>query len=121
MKRILVVDDDPDVRQLLRTILEASRFAVETVCNGREAVEWCRTSIPDGIMLDLRMPVMGGLEALDLIRRESVAVPVILMSASHASHFAEEALARGASAYLAKPFDPQELRAALTRAFGAEP
>jgi len=120
MKKILVVDDDPDIRHLLRSILEASNFAVDTVCDGQEAVDWFRTSIPDGIMLDVRMPVMDGLAALALIRHESAAVRVILMSVSRASDFAEEAQARGASAYLASPFDLQELRAVLASAFGAE-
>lgn len=121
MKRILVVDDDPDVLHLLKRVLEAHQFVVETATNGLEAIERVRASAPDGIFLDLRMPVMGGFEALEAIRREDTAVPIILISASRSGNVAEEARAHGANGYLAKPFDPRELRAVLDTAFGPRP
>ena len=60
MKRLLVVDDDPDICQLLKVVLEAYRFKVDIATNGQEALEHVRAEVPDGIFLDLRMPVMDG-------------------------------------------------------------
>ena len=60
MKQLLVVDDDPDIRQMLKVVLEAHHFAVATAANGRQAVEQVQADVPDGIFLDIRMPVMDG-------------------------------------------------------------
>ena len=70
MKKLLVVDDDPDICQLLKAVLEAYRFQVDVATNGQEALEHVRAEVPDGIFLDLRMPVMDGWTALDVLRRE---------------------------------------------------
>src|SRR5262245_66426964 len=82
MTRLLVVDDDPDIRQLLKGVLEAYHFVVATAANGREAVERVQSEAPDGVFLDVRMPVMDGFRALQAIRREHPTLPVIMISAS---------------------------------------
>jgi CheY-like chemotaxis protein len=121
MKRLLVVDDDPDIRLQLQAILEAYRFTVETAANGQEALERVKAMVPDGIFLDLRMPVMCGFEALDILRQAYPDVPIIVITASKTCDIAQKVRARGANGCLLKPFDPGALRAILRESFGWTP
>jgi CheY-like chemotaxis protein len=77
--------------------------------------------VPDGIFLDLRMPVMDGFTALDILRREYPSITVIAITASTTDDVVRHVRARGAHGCLMKPFDPQALRAALHDAFGWTP
>ena len=94
MMRLLVVDDDPSIRHLLKSLLEAHRFSVATAANGREAVELVGAEVPDGVFLDVRMPVMDGFHALEAIRREHPTLPGLMLSASRPVEMAETARAR---------------------------
>lgn len=121
MKKLLVVDDDPDICQLLKVVLEAYHFTVDIATNGQEALEHVRAEVPDGIFLDLRMPVMDGWAALDVLQREYPAVIVIVITASRTGDVVRHVRARGAQGCVLKPFDPHELRATLRDAFGWTP
>jgi two-component system response regulator MprA len=121
MKRLLVVDDDPDIRLQLKTILKAYHFTVETAANGQEALERVKATVPDGIFLDLRMPVMDGFTTLDVLRREYPSITVIAITASTTDDVVRHVRARGAHGCLVKPFDRQALRAVLHDAFGWTP
>jgi len=121
MKTILIVDDDPDMLHVLKAVLEVYHFAVETASNGREALERISAMVPDGIFLDLRMPIMNGWEALDIIRREHPDVTIIVITASETGDVVQHTRARGAHGCLVKPLDPQKLRAILRASFGWTP
>jgi CheY-like chemotaxis protein len=121
MKKLLVVDDDPDILRLLQSILEAYHFAVETASNGREAIQRVKAAVPDGIFLDLRMPVMDGYEALDILRREYPEITIIAITASETGDIIRKVQTRGANGCLLKPFDPQQLSAILSAWFGWTP
>jgi len=121
MTKILVVDDDVDTLQLLKTVLMAYHFTVETASNGQEALERVKAAVPDGIFLDLRMPVMDGFAALDILRQAYPDVTIIVTTASKTPDIVQHVQARGAHACLLKPFDPQELKAILRDAFGWAP
>jgi DNA-binding response OmpR family regulator len=112
MKRVLVVDDEPDVADLLRTILELDGFRVESATDGRSALARVLAEPPDLLVLDLMMPDLDGLELLKLLRLDprGATVPVLVVSAKSGTQHQLESLQRGANAYVCKPFSPRELK-----------
>jgi two-component system KDP operon response regulator KdpE len=120
--RILVVDDEPQIRRSLQVNLEGSGYAVEAVETGEGALSSFRNRRPDVIILDLIMPGMGGVEVVRRIR-ESSTVPIIVLSAMGEEARKVEALELGADDYMTKPFGMDELlariRSLLRRAAGA--
>jgi two-component system KDP operon response regulator KdpE len=116
--KILVVDDAPQVRRVMRATLSAQGYTVFEAKTGEEALEAVRTAPPDLILLDVNMPGIGGLEACREIRRNS-AVPIIMLTVREAERDKVLALDAGADDYVVKPFGIQELlariRAALRR------
>ncbi len=104
--RVLLVDDDPRILNFARLKLLATGYDVITAMTGQGALAMIESEKPDILLLDLRMPGMGGLDVLRVLRASSQ-LPVIVVSA--ATDLAEEALGLGANDYLAKPFDPDEL------------
>jgi signal transduction histidine kinase len=102
--RVLLADDTPDIRMLLRASLEVDgRFEVVGEAeDGRQAVDIALATLPDVVVLDLAMPVMDGLQAIEPINRGSPASKILILSGFDASEMAPEALRRGADAYLEK-------------------
>lgn len=116
--RILVVDDDPQIRRVLRTMLIAQGYEVHDVRNGEEALERIRDERIDLIILDMNMPGMSGLETCRAIRSSSD-VAIVMLTVRDAEADKVEALDAGADDYVTKPFNSPELlarmRAALRR------
>lgn len=110
--RILIVDDEPQARRVLRIALTAQGFEVTDARTGEEALEKLREEPPDVVLLDVKMPGMGGLEACREIR-ESSQVPVIVVSAGTTSKDRTDAFESGADQYVAKPCEIQELLARI--------
>jgi len=108
LKRILVVDDDPDLRRTVRAVLKGIGEVFEAA-NGTEAV-WLMILEPDLVLLDLSMPGMGGLTALREVKRARSRVPVLILTSERDLDAAKRTLDLGASAYITKPFDVQFLR-----------
>src|SRR5438552_16086516 len=115
--RILVVDDDRRVRELLEVALTAHGFAVITASDGEEAVKRAIAERPDLVVLDVRLPKKSGLEVCETLRGdpEDPSVPIILVSAAAETDARLQAFSRGADDYLAKPFSPKELIARIKR------
>jgi two-component system KDP operon response regulator KdpE len=117
--RILVVDDDPQIRRVLRTALVAQGYEAVDARNGEEAIERLGEEKPDLIILDVNMPRMNGLEACRAIRSTSD-IPIIMLTVRDAEADKIQALDAGADDYVTKPFSSPELlariRAALRRA-----
>jgi two-component system KDP operon response regulator KdpE len=120
--KILVVDDEPQIRRMMRATLTSNGYQVDEAKTGEEALETFRTFLPDLVLLDLNMPGMGGLEACRSMR-EGSDVPIIILTVRNAEKEKVEALDAGADDYVSKPFGMQELmariRAALRRAPGS--
>lgn len=121
--RIFVVDDEPDVVDLLRTILEAEGFEVETATDGRTAVARLVAHPPELLILDLMMPEFDGFEVLRLFRQQPSGrgVPVLILSARTGHIDQVESLQQGATAYAFKPFSPKELVRQVRGLLGGEP
>jgi two-component system KDP operon response regulator KdpE len=116
--RILVVDDEPQIRRVMRTTLVASGYEVSEARSGEEALEKVRAERFDLILLDMNMPGMGGIEACRAIRTGSD-VAVIMLTVRNSEQDKVDALDAGADDYVTKPFSTPELlariRAALRR------
>ena len=115
MPKILVVDDDQDMRENVIEVLQDADFDVYSASNGEEALETVRTTAFDLILLDLIMPGIGGMEALPLIKRESPNTKVIMITAFSTVENAVEAMRKGASDYITKPFKINELLMAIKK------
>ena len=109
-RTILIADDEPEVVQLVRMILEWEGYTVVAAADGLETLELVETHNPDLILLDVRMPKMSGLTVLEhLAKSEAVAIPVIMLSVVTTQPDVRSALQRGAVAYLTKPFELKEM------------
>jgi len=111
-ERVLVVDDEPQMRRALRTGLEGHGYAVDGAEDGREALVAIAARVPDVVVLDLVMPVLDGFAVLRDVRAWS-AVPIVVLSARGRESDKLEALDLGADDYLTKPFGIAELLARL--------
>jgi len=111
MKKILVAEDERDIRDLIAYVLKYAGFEVEVASNGAEAVEKAPQVKPDLILLDVRMPRMTGYEACRQLKKmpEVQHVPVVFLSAKGQDNEIDEGLEVGAKDYILKPFAPDEL------------
>jgi len=117
-KRLLIVEDDPHMAYLLGYLAEKERFVVETVTDGRKAVERIDSGPPaDLVLLDVMLPYTDGFELLGRLRADSKwqQVPVIILTSRTREHDAVRAMGMGADDYLTKPFSPAELVARIRR------
>jgi phosphate regulon transcriptional regulator PhoB len=121
-QRVLIVEDEPDIRELLVFHLEREGYQVAKARSGVEAVRLAQTSPPDLVLLDLMLPEMDGLEVCRRLRRDPVtqAIPIVMLTARGDEVDRVLGLELGADDYVVKPFSPRELvariRAVLRRA-----
>ena len=116
--RILVVDDDPSIRRIMRTTLTGAGYEIDDARTGEEALDKVRTFRPDLVLLDFNMPGMGGLEACRAIRADT-SIAVVMLTVRNSEKDKVDALDAGADDFVTKPFSTPELmariRAALRR------
>jgi two-component system, OmpR family, response regulator MprA len=115
MGHVLVVDDQEDVRSLLTLVLQLEGHDVATAVDGADAVTKATDRLPDAIILDVMMPRVDGLTALRRLRAAPLTakVPVLLLSGKTTAIDVDTGISAGADGYLAKPFEPDELVAAV--------
>ena len=119
--RILVADDEPEMAMVLEALLKREHYSVDVVHDGRDALDYGRTENYDGLILDIMMPKLDGLQVLQALRAENIATPVMLRTARSQVEDRVAGLDSGADDYLPKPFDNREFSArvrALTRRGG---
>lgn len=120
MRRVLVVDDEENLRLVLRTFLKRDGYEVETAASGIEALSLVETFGPDFILTDVRMPKMGGLDLLSTLKAKGIESTVIVMSAYGNVDLAIEAMKAGAYDYIQKPFKAEEVLLTLRKAVERE-
>jgi DNA-binding response OmpR family regulator len=110
-RKVLVVEDDPDQLEVIRSTLKAAGFAIGTAANGIDALLKTRSVAPDLIVLDLMLPGLNGLDICESLRQDpsTASVPIIMLTGLHGQFGRFAGLEAGASEFLFKPFNPQEL------------
>jgi len=116
VRRVLVVDDEENLRLVLRTLLRRHGYEVETAESGEDALGMVDSFGPDVVLTDVRMPKMGGLDLLTTLKAKGNEATVIVMSAYGNMDLALEAMKAGAYDYVQKPFKPDEIVLALRKA-----
>ncbi len=116
--RILVIDDDPGVREYLEAVVSRWGYRVSAVATAEQAFRQLDEIPPDLILLDLLLPGMNGLEALHRFKRRLPDVPVVMVSGYGAAREIDECMRGGASDFLRKPFDEDRLRLVLRTVLG---
>ena len=114
-KRILLVEDEKHLAKAVAYNLEKQGFSVETISNGKEALQHACDETYDLIILDIMLPILNGFEACSLLRKDDVTkdIPIIFLSAKNTVNDITQGLSLGADDYLAKPFDYKELIARI--------
>jgi two-component system, OmpR family, alkaline phosphatase synthesis response regulator PhoP len=120
---ILVVDDESDIRTLLRSILEIEGHYIQEAADGLEALSLYEELNPDVIVLDIMMPGLSGLDVLREIRgqHDGLSVPIMVLTALHDDATAWEAWAGGVNTFVTKPFDPEYLVAWVAKQLTPSP
>ena len=118
-KKILLVDDDPQIVMMMKSRLEANGYEVLTSLNGPEVVEMAKEFKPDLILLDIIMPAMGGDNVCLKLKSEAETsnIPIIAITASPRKDLEVMCLKAGAKVVVRKPFNPSELLALIKKAF----
>jgi CheY-like chemotaxis protein len=111
--RILVVEDDPNLRVVIRMVLERAGYEIYEARHGAAALDSIRIESPDLVIADMTMPVMGGVELIDRMRSDPgiASIPIVLLSGRQV----DSAVAELVSAVVLKPFEPADLIASIDR------
>jgi DNA-binding response OmpR family regulator len=122
-KRILVVDDERDIVKALTIRLQRAGYEVVTAFDGAQGIFMAHKEKPDLIILDVRMPAGNGFSVAEKLKQSmsTIAIPVIFLTGSPEKNSEEKAMAVGARFYVKKPYDPEELLDAVSRALKKEP
>jgi len=117
MVKILIAEDERDIRELIAFTLRFAGFEIELASNGVEAVEIAPKVVPDLILMDVRMPRMTGYQACEVLKEDPVTkdIPVVFLSAKGQESEIQEGLGVGAKEYILKPFAPETLTAQVKR------
>ena len=120
-KKILVIDDDPKIVQALQIRLKSAGYEVLTAADGVYGLHLAREGKPDLVILDIMMPVGGGFSVAHRLREQALEVPVIFITASKQAGLREMANHLGTVGFLEKPYEQEELLAAVAKALRTKP
>jgi len=110
-KRILLADDEEDIKTVVKMLLESHGYEVATAFDGLDTLDKAKTEKPDLILLDIMMPVLNGFEVCKRLKedQETADIPIIMLSAAAHADSVEKGLSAGAKDYIIKPFEPETL------------
>lgn len=111
-RKVLLADDEDDIKLIIQMFLETSGYEVITAYDGLDAIEKAKETKPDLILMDIMMPVIDGIEVTRQIKslEETKHIPVVMLTAAAQSAMVERAMKAGASDYISKPFEPENLK-----------
>jgi len=112
-KRVLLVDDDPEICRFLAMLLEIEGYEPVMASGAQEALDACVGAPPAAILVDIAMPDVDGLELCTLLRRRGVTCPILVVSARPGHELTRKAIEAGADEFIRKPFDNADLLARL--------
>ena len=115
-KRVLIVDDTEGLRWILKRVLKRGNFNVDSVENGKEALDKLSGKGYDLVLMDMRMPVMSGQDAIEKLEAINPEIKVVILSGYPPSHELEKKIEYGLYGYMPKPFDNNELISCIERA-----
>ena len=117
LRKLLLIDDEPDLREMVKTRLEANKYKVITAGDGTEGLEKAKIEKPDLILLDIMMPGMDGFEVLQKLKQDSetINIPVIVLTAKGELESIFKARDSGSTDYIIKPFETEELLRLIER------
>ncbi|ACV61859.1 two component, sigma54 specific, transcriptional regulator, Fis family [Desulfofarcimen acetoxidans DSM 771] len=115
MSKVLIVDDEEGVCEMLKDVLEDEGFEITLAYNAKDALKIMETEFPDTVLLDIRLPDADGIEVMDKLKQMGIEVPVILMTAFGTTEIAIQAMKQGAHDYLNKPLNLDELVLAVQK------
>jgi two-component system response regulator MtrA len=113
MTSVMVVDDDQDLAEMLGIVLNGVGIEVDLVSRGDEVIDVFRNNPPDLVLLDIMLPGLDGIEVCKQIRKHSMRVPIVMLTAKSDTHDIVKGLEAGADDYMVKPFKPSELVARI--------
>ena len=113
MKQLLIVDDQLGIRMLLKEVFAQEGYEISLASNGYEALKIIEEKQIDGVLLDMKIPGMDGIQILKKIKEKSTDIPVMMMTAYGELNLIQEAMSLGSSLYFTKPFDIFEVRDAV--------
>ncbi|ATZ73457.1 hypothetical protein CWC33_06955 [Idiomarina sp. X4] len=115
--KILIVEDDVVLRELLEFLLQREGYETHCCNDGSEAQDWLRGSTPDLVLLDLQLPIISGAQLIQWLRNRepSRAIPILVLTSLQDDDDIANALDSGANDYMVKPFQPKELQARLRK------
>ncbi len=120
LPKLLIVDDDRFVRDLLRDLLAPDGYAFCEAADGEEAIRMVEAEKPDVVLLDLLMPRVSGMDALRTIRERMPASRVLVITSLDSDALVSQAMAAGAQGFVVKPFHPLEIKQAVRKALLSE-
>lgn len=117
MDKILIAEDDPDIRSIVQDILEANSFKTVIAMDGKQALELVQKEKPDLLVLDLSMPGVDGWQVAQALRKDpsTKTLPLLALTAHTMAGDCERAIKAGCDSFLAKPFNPDALLAEIKR------
>lgn len=116
-KKILVADDEEDIKVVLEMFLDAAGYEVYTSYDGLDTIEKVKEYMPDLVLMDIMMPIIDGIEVVRQMKENDDLkhIPVIMLTAASKSDMAEKAIAVGAVDYVAKPFEPEAIESIIKK------
>ena len=118
-KKILLADDEEDVKVVLKMFLESKGYVTCSAYDGRDAIDQAKNEKPDAILLDVMMPLVDGFEVCRKLKSDpnTANIPIIMLSAASHAESVQKGLDSGALEYLVKPFEPENLLKVLDSVF----